>query len=297
MTANEMLGHIAGAVSDSFDADRANEYLNDACEWLEQKGWWRHLEVYPPYQLLTVAPYTTGTIALTAGSTAVVGTGTAFAAGHVGQVLQVEGESTWYYLSAVADAEHMTLRVGYAGDTASDLAFTIWSIRYATPSDLSMDRVKALMLQDPAREVLYIDETERQRQSPNMLSSTGSPQNYTLISDNDLIFWPPPDAAYVVDVMYQRNFLPVTTDRRSIDFPETMHRVIQDYATAVAWRDKNDEQALECEQRAEARWRNIAKTKHRSAGYTPKMRPFDNAGRRLSGLVSPSRVTGDPFTL
>ena len=94
---------------------------------------------WPHYEdrgfLTTVAPDTTGTVAVTNGSTTVTGTSTAFAALQVGRKLQVDGQLTWYVISAVGGATSITLQDPYQGDTDSGLSFSIFQDEYLLDAD------------------------------------------------------------------------------------------------------------------------------------------------------------------
>jgi hypothetical protein len=67
--------------------------------------------------------YTTGTIAVTNGSNAVVGSGTTFTAGMVDRRIVIGG--VWYTISAFTDATHITLSTNFTGSTASGLSYAI----------------------------------------------------------------------------------------------------------------------------------------------------------------------------
>jgi hypothetical protein len=69
------------------------------------------------------ADYTTGTIAVTNGSTAVVGTGTTFTAGMVNRRIVING--VWYTVQSFTDATHIGLTANYTGSTASGLSYAI----------------------------------------------------------------------------------------------------------------------------------------------------------------------------
>lgn len=72
---------------------------------------------------LSVADYSTGSIVSVAnGGTAVVGTGTSWTAGMAGKWLKITsgnaanlGDDTWYQISSVTDATHITLNSAYGG--------------------------------------------------------------------------------------------------------------------------------------------------------------------------------------
>jgi len=72
--------------------------------------------------------YTTGTITLTNASAAVVGSGTTFAATHVGRYLRGDVDGQWYKISAFTDTTHITLERTFQGTTGSTLAYKIGTL-------------------------------------------------------------------------------------------------------------------------------------------------------------------------
>lgn len=86
---------------------------------------WQYLGMFDP----TVANYYTGSVQVTNGSTAVVGTGTTFVAGDVGKVFRIVGEdgvTDFYRISAFTDATHVTLASAYTGTTGSGKSYVIY---------------------------------------------------------------------------------------------------------------------------------------------------------------------------
>lgn len=75
----------------------------------------------------TTADYSTGTIAVTNGSNAVVGTGTTFTSGMVGKMIRVGSDNAFYRVSGFTDATHITLASNYTGTTASSLSYIVFS--------------------------------------------------------------------------------------------------------------------------------------------------------------------------
>jgi hypothetical protein len=73
------------------------------------------------------ASYTTGTVQVTNGSGAVVGTGTTFTSGMVGQQFQISGDTTFYTILSFTDATHITLSSGYIGTSGSGKSYTIYA--------------------------------------------------------------------------------------------------------------------------------------------------------------------------
>lgn len=84
----------------------------------------RYLGVCDP---ATTADYTTGTIQVTNGSTAVVGTGTTFTAGMVGKTIRVGTDNAFYRIATFTDATHIALISNYAGTSGSGKTYTIFS--------------------------------------------------------------------------------------------------------------------------------------------------------------------------
>lgn len=77
---------------------------------------------------MSAADYTTGTVAVTAASQSVVGTGTTFTTSMVGRSLRIDdpnGDGMWYKISAFTDTTHISLENTYAGATASGQSYTI----------------------------------------------------------------------------------------------------------------------------------------------------------------------------
>ena len=71
------------------------------------------------------ANYTTGTVSVTNGSAAIVGTGTTFAASDVDKMFSVDG-LTFYRISAYTDATHITLASNYTGSTNATASYAIY---------------------------------------------------------------------------------------------------------------------------------------------------------------------------
>jgi len=72
------------------------------------------------------ANYTTGTVAVTNGSPAVVGTGTTFTAGMVGKGFKVGNDTATYKVATFTDATHITLATNYGGTTNATATYTLY---------------------------------------------------------------------------------------------------------------------------------------------------------------------------
>jgi len=75
-----------------------------------------------------LSQYQVGTVQLTNGSQAVVGTGTAFLANaHAGDILTVQGENAWYDIGSVTNDTQITLVQPYVGTSGSGKVYVISS--------------------------------------------------------------------------------------------------------------------------------------------------------------------------
>lgn len=89
---------------------------------------------------LSVAKYTTGTVALTNGSATVTGSGTTFTRAMVGRYFRNEdadGDGLWYKISAFVSATEITLENFYQGTTDSSNTYQI-AEAFGLPEDLHM---------------------------------------------------------------------------------------------------------------------------------------------------------------
>lgn len=85
--------------------------------------------------LQTIATYTSGTVALVNGSTAVTGNGTTFTAGMSGRKFRAVNRDEWYAFTFVS-ATSGTLDRPYEGDTDSAAAYSIYQDRYTLPTQV-----------------------------------------------------------------------------------------------------------------------------------------------------------------
>ena len=94
--------------------------------------------------------YSTGTVAVTNGSTAVVGTSTVWTSDMVGRYLEVN--NYWYEISSVTDNTHLTLLTEYGEDTASGASYTIAELVPLQEGSENLPLYKALGIYFQSRE-------------------------------------------------------------------------------------------------------------------------------------------------
>jgi len=164
--------------------------------------------------LTTVAPYDTGTVAITSGATAVVGTGTTWTSAMAGRQLRVSTLSEYYEISSVTDATNLTLRFAYGGSTVTAATYSIFQHIYPLTSTAKeiISMVYNWNLRPRTRE--QIDRWDAERRS------TGTPQWWINLgkdsSGNQLVeIYPTPSAAYPLRYEFYKSVTAMTanTDR------------------------------------------------------------------------------------
>lgn len=146
--------------------------------------------------LQTAAPYSTGSVTVTAGDTAITGSGTTWTSDMTGRAFRVTGR-TEYYEFTYASATTGTLDRAYEGSTAAGAGYSIFQFVYPMPADcalLESDAFPSLArLSGP-----QIDAT-----------STGTPTNWASYMDDastpprmQVELYPAPDAAVGIPFTY-----------------------------------------------------------------------------------------------
>jgi len=126
-------------------------WINDVLQFLALERRWPFYETTGYFNL--APPYTTGTVAITQGATAVAGTSTVWASGMVGQdFYQTDDAGHAYMVSAVGGNTSLTLASGFLGDTVTVGTYQIRYIRYAAATDWGQEGV---FLFEDGRELNY----------------------------------------------------------------------------------------------------------------------------------------------
>lgn len=112
-------------------------WIDDVIQWLGRLRRWPDYEKSTYLSLL--APYTTGTVTVTDGSTTVTGTGTMdVTSAMAGQEFYCDDDPSTVYQIASVDAgsnNTLTLETAYTGDGDTLVDFSIRYVRYAAPTD------------------------------------------------------------------------------------------------------------------------------------------------------------------
>jgi hypothetical protein len=266
-------------------------WINFAQELLNSMTYWHHLTAARPYQFAFVAPYTTGTVAVTNGSTTVTGSGTAFTAAMVDQAIVFENDDVHYYIASVESSTSLTLGLAYIGTTDASQTFTIHTINYTLPSTISLPKIKDIVIQDPHRKLEYIDQRKRDELAPNLFASTSQPAGYLDWGQSSIQPYPATDAAYVATVRFQKKPTEVSASQTTLDWPDLMHVCIFKLALAQGWRYLDDDQADAVHAEGMAMAQGHMRANNRRGDHRLIMRRFDESDRvGRFGLVLGPRI-------
>ena len=106
--------------------------LNRTVRKISRSKRWNFLRTSNDTQL--IEGYSTGTVAVTEGSTTVTGTSTVWTSAMTGRKIKVSGDSQHYTFTFVSTTSG-TLDRNYAKDTDSEATYQIYQDTYALPSD------------------------------------------------------------------------------------------------------------------------------------------------------------------
>lgn len=113
-------------------ADLIDDAINQRYTAILDRLAWRRQRVEAVLAL--VAPYKTGTLAATAGQTAITGTDTVWTAAMTGRRIRIAGRNEWYTFTRTGDTTG-TLDRAYEGDTGTGLSYSIFQNVYTLPAD------------------------------------------------------------------------------------------------------------------------------------------------------------------
>lgn len=166
--------------------------------------------------LVTQASYNTGTVAITQGSTSLVGTSTLWATTNAFSVnnarangkIVISGDSEIYTVSTVGSDTAITLASMYVGADQTAASYTYFEDEY----DLAADFLRPVeqTFFDQATEIPLIGRREFRFRYPRN-NVTGKPRVATIVDRapignvtpiRRIAFWQPPDSAYMIPYSY-----------------------------------------------------------------------------------------------
>jgi hypothetical protein len=178
--------------------DQVDTWINAAYRDILQARDWTGLNVEGILQ--TVAPYSTGTVALTNGSLTVTGTGTTWTAAMDKRTFRVDGRTelyTFYYANATSGE----LDRPYEGETAAAATYGIQQNIYVLPDDVQfISTITNPYTGHPLRKLTFMQLQEVQAGQ----TAPGAPQYWAPATDtpeaeppvrHQVELYPAPDAA------------------------------------------------------------------------------------------------------
>src|SRR3990167_7598872 len=132
--------------------------------------------------ITTVAPYETGTVAMTNGSKTITGTGTTWTSAMVGRKIRFNNENAYYRIAAFVSTTELTLEVIYQGTTDTDATYSIYKDEYKLPADCNT--YKILRQIENAVAMIGIEPSAFDMVEPSP-ESEGSP-NYEILAGTKL---------------------------------------------------------------------------------------------------------------
>jgi uncharacterized protein YbdZ (MbtH family) len=188
------------------DPDVLDSLINERYRRVLRRGDWQRLRVQAWLQ--TVAPYATGTLAVTQGSTALTGTDTVWTAPMTGRSIHIAGRNEFYTFTRTGDTTG-TLERAYEGEDETEATYSIWKSVYALPAGLSvLHSMRAL--ESPA-DLDQVSQEQLDEMDPDR-SAQGTPARYAHYTDDastppcpQVELHPVPDAAMGIPYWYTQD--------------------------------------------------------------------------------------------
>ena len=215
-------------------------------------------------KLILQPDYSTGTVAITQGSTSVVGTDSLWnTAGlygtnnlEVGWKFKVSGNETVYRVATITNDTTLTLDTAYVGATVTAASYNAFKDEYAMPTDYL--RPVDMRFFDDNHEIQLVDRRQLRRVLPRN-STTGRPLFATQIELGPsgstalrprLVIAPPPNQVYSIPYNYITNLLAVSSagsqqvsleaDNDEPIVPLRYRAAIYHYAMGMLYEHKDD---------------------------------------------------------
>jgi len=197
------------------------DLINDVVERVWAYHDWSYY--FTPKRLVTVTPYETGTISVTNGSTAVVGTSTAWTSDHVGGFLDIEGSQDSYAIKEVTDANNIVLDSVFTDTTNASATYVIRQARVSVPSDFGS--IQTLSLTEVRYYKLASITVLEWSNNTSGDAYSGIPNSYCVFNfdgNTYIHLYPIPDSKEGMTVLYKRRPVVLTSiSSGDLDIPQT----------------------------------------------------------------------------
>src|SRR5512143_2522584 len=160
------------------DPDILDSFINERYRRVLRRIPWQRARVQAVLQ--TVAPYTTGTVAVTEGSANLVLTDGTWTSAMTGRGIRIASENAYYQFTFATDTTG-TLDRAYEGDTATAATYSIWQNIYVPPADLRI--LHSMRVFDAPQDLDQITQEELDERAPQR-SLYGTPSCYATHMDD-----------------------------------------------------------------------------------------------------------------
>lgn len=205
-------------------ANIVDRYLNIGNQdlHLHYQWWWSSRRA----EIITKPPYSTGTVAINQGATALTGTSTAWTTADdfgnnnaaVGDKITIGAVGEVYLVNAVGSATSITLGSRYTGsDISSGGGYTVYQDEYALASDFFAPLDVRLFSEEYKIELIGPKEFYRKfvrnsvRQAPRYATLITLAPSGSAAVRRRVVFGPAPDKAYTIPYRYTTTSLAVSS--------------------------------------------------------------------------------------
>jgi len=188
------------------DRDILDSYINERYRRILRRGDWQRLRVQAVLQ--TVAPYETGTVAATKGSSSITGTDTVWTETMSGRAIRIAAGEEYYEFTYVSPTSG-TLDRDYEGEDATEAAYSIWQNVYVLPSDLHV--LHSIRVLGSPRDLDPLTQEELDERAANR-GTEGTPDCYSPHMEDlstpprsQVELYPVPDAVMALPFWYTQD--------------------------------------------------------------------------------------------
>lgn len=249
--------NIQDIILDKIDVDDATTlgYVKQFINMAGRDIWMAHpwFERYEEAEITTVAPYSTGTITATKGSTTVTGSGTSFPTTIVNYETKFARSISdpWYAIASRGSATSLTLETAYAEtSTGAGASYVVYWDTYALSP--TVDELVDVRLIKPNYDGSMTQVLEkRMDEAVYIPGHKGVPGVYCLAhgrQDNKHIrLWPVPDDTYRIRYKFLKEYEDMVNDADESVIPESRRDLLICGALIHAFRlrDQYDKAAIE----------------------------------------------------
>lgn len=181
------------------------QYVNNRYQDICMGTHWRWLKA--AYDFNLEAPYSTGTVTVTLGDTAVTGVGTDWSLLPISakDLFFVDGSSVVYHVSTRDSSTALTLETEFSEDTSADTGYMIARNQYKLPKET--DHLVSFIVNSQDK-MIPLGIADFRRVQSSQAGLTGQPKYYTMSrrdTDDDAVYievYPSPDKKYQCHIDY-----------------------------------------------------------------------------------------------